>query len=250
MWKVLVGFAAVAALLGGWSSLTAAPPELEPDRDESCQLMSILGSCESDEASMLDGDRCRFACCRHWAEDGAHCKSNRTFMDRFCRGSCDREKERLELRKEEFDGDFEAQWKHAMELLDKQDREGYYWLCRSGRRAVPGRESLAFMMGDDEVSLWPLCGATPKKSVSDEAAFEAWLEPLKALPGYSEDEVVPVRVLADAIFDARDDDHKKHGKPVVLEKKAWRISDAPEDNPDQITRTKRAEDFHKPRTDL
>lgn len=235
--KFCVGMFALVALLSGLASMSAAPEELMPDRDPSCSLMSILGQCEHDEASMLDNDRCRFACCRHWAEASDHCATNVSFMDGFCRGSCDRERSRLEDRKEGLDDDYEAQWKYGMELLDKQDREGYYWLCRSGRRAVAGRESLAFILGEDtEVSLWPLCGATPKKSISDEDAYQAWLAPVKLLPEYDEDELVAVRVLADAIFDARDDDHKKHGKPVVAEKRKWRISDAPEDNPDQTER--------------
>ena len=71
--------------------------------------------------------------------------------------------------------------------------------------------------------------------------FDEWLAPLKDLEGYDDDEVPVLQIIADYIFDARDDDYKKHGSPVVKKKKAWRISDAPEDNPDQLHRTKLAE---------
>ena len=71
--------------------------------------------------------------------------------------------------------------------------------------------------------------------------FDEWLAPLKDLEGYDDDEVPVFQIIADYIFDARDDDYKKHGSPVVKKKKAWRISDAPEDNPDQLHRTKLAE---------
>ena len=77
--------------------------------------------------------------------------------------------------------------------------------------------------------------------------FDEWLAPLKDLEGYDDDEVPVLQIIADYIFDARDDDYKKHGSPVVKKKKAWRISDAPEDNPDQLKRTKLAESATKVR---
>ena len=147
------------------------------------------------------------------------------------------------------------------------------------------------MVGETEVTTWPLCERDPKKGLSDRAVFDErtsnlqpdfnvrcclhtensidssknqrpssrglkfgrdrrsfpaqvfdeWLAPLKDLEGYDDDEVPVLQIIADYIFDARDDDYKKHGSPVVKKKKAWRISDAPEDNPDQLHRTKLAE---------
>ncbi|KAK7231764.1 hypothetical protein SO694_000890130 [Aureococcus anophagefferens] len=97
------------------------------------------------------------------------------------------------------------------------------------------------MVGETEVTTWPLCERDPKKGLSDRAVFDEWLAPLKDLEGYDDDEVPVLQIIADYIFDARDDDYKKHGSPVVKKKKAWRISDAPGDNPDQLHRTKLAE---------
>ena len=151
------------------------------------------------------------------------------------------EASRVALRKSAFDGDYEKQWEHGMALMDQHDTEGYYWLCRSARRAIPGRESLQFMIGEEEATTWPLCERDPVEGVSDKTIFDEWHEPLKALDGYDENEIPVFQIIADFIFDARDDDFKLHGPPVVKKKKQWRISDAAEDNPNQLHRTKLAE---------
>ena len=196
---------------------------------------------------MLEENKCKNACCRHWSEIEGNCEKNGTFMESFCAGACETEAQRVKLRKKAFEGDYEKQWEHGMALLDQHDSEGYYWVCRSARRAIPGRESLSFMVGEDEVTTWPLCERDPKKGLDDATIFDEWLEPLKALEGYDEEEIPVLRIIADYIFDGRDDDFKKHGSPVVKQKKAWRISDAPEDNPDQLKRTKLAESGTKVR---
>ena len=266
---------------------------------------------------MLEDNKCRNACCRHWSELEGNCARNATFMDGFCPGACAEEAARVALRKSAFDGDYEKQWEHGMALMDAHDSEGYYWICRrapasrgrgafrepsrgdaarSRRRLGPrGARSRAATRssswsarprsrrGRSASATRRRASATARSSTSGSQlqpdfnvrcclrtensidssknqrpgsrglkfgrdrrpfpaqVFDEWLAPLKDLEGYDDDEVPVLQIIADYIFDARDDDYKKHGSPVVKKKKAWRISDAPEDNPDQLHRTKLAE---------
>ena len=136
------GAAVVVALaLGGLLFGSQEAPEPEKDKSDSCLLWAHLGSCEHNEAFMLEDNKCRNACCRHWSELEGNCARNATFMDGFCPGACAEEAARVALRKSAFDGDYEKQWEHGMALMDAHDSEGYYWICR---RAPASRGRGAF----------------------------------------------------------------------------------------------------------
>lgn len=129
-----------------------------------------------------------------------------------------------------------------MELLDRRESEGYYWLCRVARREPGGREALVVQLGGTDATLWDLCKAPPPKKKADRGAPEiaAWLETFRDRDDVDDQELPVVGVLATYVLEGRDADFKDYGAPAEPRQRSWKISDAPEDNPEDIQRTRRA----------